>query len=89
MRNVNRVPKKQWRKWSTQARSVFNAVYRFAMNNPRLMQHPAAPEPKPFHWKTVAWNAAWIAADAVDDSIPTEVATITRSGREVARTKVA
>lgn len=88
MRNSNRVPKKQWRKWSGVARRVFNATYSFIHDNPDLMQHPGAPKPKPFHWKTVAWNAAWIAADAVDDSIPVEVITLDR-GREIARKKVA
>ena len=88
MSHRNRVPKKQWRTWSLQARRVFNDTYSFIHDNPDLMQHPAAPKPKPFHWKTVAWNAAWIAADAVDDSIPVEVITLDR-GREIARKKVA
>lgn len=88
MRNRNRVPMKQWREWSATARRVFNDSYAFIYDNPDLMNHPGAPTPKPFHWKTVAWNAAWIAADAVDKSVPTEVVTL-RRGREVARTKVA
>lgn len=66
MKNRNRVPTKQWRKWSAKAHDVFNEVYSFAYDNPDLMTHPAAPKPKPLYWKTVAWNAAWIAADAVD-----------------------
>lgn len=88
-RNVNRVPKKQWAKWSAVARRVFNGVYRFIANNPDLMSHPKAARPHPFHWKTVSWNAAWLAADAVDDSIATEVVTLTRRGHEIARKKVA
>ena len=89
MKNQNRVPAKQWRKWTARARRVFNETYKFIHNNPDLMTHPDAPPPRPFHWKTVAWNAAWIAADAVDKSIPTDVVTLTRRGREVGRTKVA
>ena len=86
--NRNRVPKKEWHKWSAGARRVFNHVYTFVHSNPDLMNHPDAPKPKPFHWKTVAWNAAWIAADAVDNRILTEVVTLDR-GREVGRKKIA
>lgn len=86
-RNHNRVPKKQWGKWSKGARQAFNRVYTFMMENPDLMNHPNEPRMKPFHWKTVAWNAAWIAADAVDDCLPTVVVTLDR-GREVARKKI-
>jgi len=70
MRNLYRVPKKQWRKWSDLARKVFNATYNFMMDNTKVMIHPKSPMPKPVHFKTIAWNAAWIAADAVDDVIP-------------------
>lgn len=73
MRNLYRVQKKQWRKWSTAARKVFNETYRFMMRNPNLMLHPKQEPPKPVHWKTTAWNAAWIAADAVDDCVPTKI----------------
>lgn len=88
-RNVNQVPKKQWQKWSTDAHRVFNDVYRFMLNNPEIVMHPAMPNPKPYHWKTVAWNAAWIAADATDDSVPTEVIDVGSRGQHLARRKVA
>ncbi|MGH8897512.1 MAG: hypothetical protein ACRDZ4_10910 [Egibacteraceae bacterium] len=42
------------------------------LENPSLMRHPKQPPPKPSYWKTTAWNSAWVAADAVDHSIPTE-----------------
>lgn len=70
VRNLYKVPLKQWRKWSETARTVFNRVYDFAYNNQPLVTHPKAEKVKPTHWKTVAWNVAWIAADAVDDTIP-------------------
>lgn len=54
MTNANRVPPKQWRKWSETARRVFNDTYRFILNNPDLMTHPGCPRMKPRHWKTVA-----------------------------------
>ena len=72
-KNENRVPLKQWRRWSEKAREVFNRVYEFGTNNQWAMLHPKQTPPKPDHWKTTCWNAAWIAADAVDDSIPDEI----------------
>ena len=75
-RNRYKVPVKQWRKWSRIARTVFNRVYNFAINNESLLMHPKAPASKPVHWKTTAWNAAWVAADAVDDTLPDYVENI-------------
>lgn len=64
-RNVNKVPAKQWKRWSERARRVFNAV--FATMAPQdLFLHPkATPSPRQ-HWRTTRWNAAWVAADAAD-----------------------
>lgn len=75
MKNVNRVPKKQWARWSLTARRVFNEVNGFMLDNQWLMLHPKSPQPNKEHYKTIAWNAAWIAADAVDESVPTEIVT--------------
>ena len=73
IKNVNRVPLKQWRKWSVSARSVFNDCYDFYINNQSIMNHPKAQKLKPYYWKTISWNAAWIAADATDGTIPEEI----------------
>ena len=73
IKNVNRVPKKQWSKWSKEAKAIFNRSYLFFINNQGLMKHPRAPKLSPNQWQTVSWNAAWIAADACDDTIPTEI----------------
>lgn len=83
--NQYRVPVKQWRKWSEAARAVFNRVYDFVVNNPELMTHPKADKLKPFHLKTIAWNTGWIAADAVDDKIPTIVEDIIPKTGKVVR----
>lgn len=72
IRNTHRVQKKQWTKWSKMARVVFNRCYEFFINNQRTVNHPKAKKLPLVQWTTVAWNAAWIAADACDDSIPTE-----------------
>lgn len=80
--NKNRVPAKQWRKWSGMARWVFNDTYNFIYNHEREMNHPKQPKHLLLHWKTLAWNAAWIAADAVDDTVPDEIVDVVRSPRK-------
>lgn len=68
--NVNKVPTKQWKRWSARARATFNTTYDFLLNNQEIASHPKADTQSPAHWKTLSWNAAWIAADAVDGSLP-------------------
>lgn len=65
-RNRYRVPQSQWRKWSIAARLVFNVIYSTVYDNQQLITHPRTPKIKAFEWKTIAWNSAWLAADAVD-----------------------
>lgn len=67
-RNQYRVPKSQWRKWNAKARETFNWLYSTMMNSPALFTHPKAIKQKAAHWKTTAWNTAWLAADAVRDA---------------------
>lgn len=67
-RNAYRVPKSQWRKWNAKARETFNWLYGLMMNSPDLFKHPKAKVPPREHRKTTAWNAAWLAADAVRDA---------------------
>jgi hypothetical protein len=63
-KNCNRVPKRQWAKWSEESRAAFNEVYGFMTVNPRLMSHPQMAPMDVEHWSTICWNAAWLAADA-------------------------
>jgi hypothetical protein len=88
-KNLYKVPSKAWRGWNAMARAVFNRVYDFSMENFSLMSHPKMERPKPAHWKTLSWNAAWIAADAVMDDIPTVVRDIDPKTGDVVRTVVA
>ena len=67
-RNRYRVQRGQWRKWNAKARETFNWLYGLMMDQPSLFNHPKAIKQKPAHWKTVAWNSAWLAADAVRDA---------------------
>ena len=69
--NRNKVPLKQWKRWSEHARGVFNSLYETMMGDSSIFLHPKAPTPRPFHWKTTCWNASWIAADAADAAPPT------------------
>lgn len=92
VQNRYRVPVKQWRKWSELARLSFNRSYSFIHDNQSIIIHPKAKTAKPAEWKTIAWNAAWIAADATDDTIPDEVIEVHRSkptGRKFPVKKVA
>ena len=66
--NRYKVPQKQWRKWSDKAREVFNETYRTMVRNQWAFLHPKAEAAPRAHWRTVAWNAAWIAADAVNET---------------------
>ena len=86
MKNYNKVPKKQWCDWSNKAKEVFNKTYDFFYYNQKLITHPKMGTVCGDYWKTISWNAAWIAADAVDnagiysndpvgaeDAVPTEI----------------
>lgn len=67
-KNSNLVPKAQWRKWSEPARAVFNEVYAVMAENQSLFLHPKAKKNTLECWNTTAWNAAWVAADAVKNA---------------------
>lgn len=68
-RNFYKVPKRKWRKWSDVARGTFNRTYPFVRDSQALFTHPKAEKQKRDHWKTVAWNTAWIAADHADETL--------------------
>ena len=63
--NRHRVPKVKWRKWNAAARRVFNEVYGTMAENQWTFLHPQQDRVSKRLWKTTAWNAAWIAADAL------------------------
>lgn len=66
MINTHDVPKKVWTKWSAHAQHVFNLIYPNMRDTQDIFLHPKAVKMESEHWQTVAWNAAWTAADAVD-----------------------
>ena len=63
--NTHKVPLKQWKRWTPAARKVFNETYETMADNQGLFQHPKTAAVPQAQWTTTAWNAAWIAADAV------------------------
>ena len=63
--NLFHVPAEQWKKWGAQGRQVFNEVYSSMWNNRGRFTHPKSEVIPLTHWKTLCWNAAWCAADAV------------------------
>jgi hypothetical protein len=80
--NVYDVPKKQWRRWSDLARKAFNGTYGFMVQNQELVKHPKTRLLEAWEWNTIAHNAAWMAADAVNgrgfkDDTPVKLVTPT------------
>lgn len=65
MRNRYKVPKRQWARWTDNARNVFNTLYGVMIADPGNYQHPKATPVPRAHWRTTAWNAAFIAACSV------------------------
>lgn len=52
-----------WDKWSPAQHKMFNGLYAYMYDNQRVFKHPKAPLLSDEQWRTVAWNAAWTAAD--------------------------
>lgn len=57
--------KRMWAKWSDQAQHVFNETYHTVLEGPALIRGGGLTEPTS-DWDVIAWNAAFIAACAVD-----------------------
>ena len=63
IKNLYKVPQAQWRKWKDEEKQLFNDVYSYMYDNQELFLHPKQKAIDHLHWKTIAWNSAWIAAD--------------------------
>lgn len=68
-RNRFKVPAKQWNRWADLARAVFNSVFIQMKDDQRLYLHPKTIPVPNLHWKTTAWNAAWIAANNAQETL--------------------
>lgn len=62
--NSNGVGTKQWNKWTKVGKHVFNKTFESMMKSPEVYQHPATVQTglSNAEFKTIAWNAAFIAA---------------------------
>ena len=63
MDNQFKVPKKQWASWSLLQRHVFNRTYG-ALYVCGACMYPQEIKTTKAQRKVIAWNAAWLAADA-------------------------
>lgn len=65
-KNTFGVPRKQWQKWNTIGKHVFNKTYELASTSQELFTHPETVKkggiPKE-EWETIVWNHSWMAAD--------------------------
>lgn len=66
--NLYGVPNRQWRKWNQQSRYIFNCVFN-QMEFQKSITHPRSIQMPDEYWKTVRWDAAWLAADAAWTSV--------------------
>lgn len=64
-KNENRVPVKTWKTWALSARYVFNDLYSSMVYSKLWLSRSLAEKITPQELKVAAWNAAWLAADAV------------------------
>lgn len=62
-KNTHNVPRRQWKKWTLVGQSTFNMLYSHMKDSQQLYVHPMSQMVPDFHFKTTAWNAAWMAAD--------------------------
>lgn len=68
VKNTYKVNSSAWKKWTNQGKDLFNEVYgamTHTRSNQELFTHPDAPMVPGEHWNTIAYNAAWWAAQHV------------------------
>lgn len=65
LENVHNVPQKKWGRWDDMQRRLFNHIYADAKQIGTSLFHPATIQKglSSAEMDTVAWNAAWLAAD--------------------------
>lgn len=62
-RNTNGVSASQWKKWPEVSRSTFNEVFAYLIGNQAHCKHPEGPYLHEKHWRTICFNAAYMAAN--------------------------
>lgn len=80
VKNKHDVGQSQWRKWSLAERALFNNTFESILNiGADLFLHPKTVKRKisDDEFKTIAWNAAWEAADQLrNPGVKTEVVAV-------------
>ena len=59
-RNVHRVPRSLWTRWTNVGQHTFNKLYEHMLKNPEQMRHKDTPPVD--NWGFIAWNASVMAA---------------------------
>lgn len=54
-------------RWSEAQRRIYGRVYRFMLVNQQVQTHPAMGRIPDEHWDTICHNAAWLAAELLED----------------------
>lgn len=67
--NTFHVPARAWRKWPDLARGVFNRTFTSIRDAYTVPLAPGAGQMTKRGWRVLAWNAAWLAADAARDTL--------------------
>ena len=69
MKNKYKVQKRQWGKWTVRGKATFNYIHDMLMNHYELICPPKFGQRPPTKIrKLLAWNTAWLAADAASES---------------------
>lgn len=54
-------------RWTEQQRKLYSRVYRYLTLNQGASCHPGMPSMPAEHWETIAHNAAWLAAEFLEE----------------------
>ena len=74
VKNTNKVSSRMWSNWRDDQRRLFNATHDEIMRlGPTLMLHPNNVQMPHEEFSTIAWNAAFIAADQLHERTYLEV----------------
>lgn len=67
-KNTHKVPKKFWDTLTPTGKEIFNSLYSTMRQNQGIFLHPKQEALSAQMWKTVAWNASWLAAEFERDA---------------------
>lgn len=73
-RNKFGIAPRQWKKWCDLAQRTFNFTYEHMLKNQDMYLHPGTDPVRKEYWKTTAHNAAWMAAEGVEQGLKDIVA---------------